>query len=585
MSTKTLVRSVATLFVAIMMVPSVFFVAPPRAHAVMGILDTNLITDVMTAYTVVQSTISAVNNVVTAIATYAGYINTYILEPLAFVTSGNLVKSITASVIGFVNGKSNGTGTSQFIQNLQGHMQSVGDTQANAFFAQFGKNSNSPFAASINSSLRQNYYQQTSLAGFFAANKDTLPQYSKNPRAFLAGDWSQGGAGAWIALTTQPQNNPYMLHQRAQSELSRMVQDKTSARLAELSWGSGFLSWCGGTGAVDACDADGNAGTLSPDGMCLPNQAVGSTDVAVADTAGDSCIKKDGTPGTIQTPGSAIKDSLTKALGLTPDKVVAMGNASSQINSILSNIGKIMETINFGSAILGSASINGMTGGLAGASQTRPDGGDSYMDSYENSDGGFGLTPGDITESTSKDPAANGTQFLETVDKYETYWTTIRASADTAAVAVDALILYVSTNSCSAVTSSDAEAARAKVDAVLTQADTASTTVAKARAFVDKLRAEAVSDEPGSGGAYLADLQALQTMHPTASDMADAQQQAFFSDRAETDPPVERDGDGRKKNGPINLNVVDGEGTIVDRMTLIGANARKLKSNCNGLPY
>src|SRR3989344_8405212 len=110
---------------------------------------------------------------------------------------------ITAGVIAFVIGKANGTGVPQFVVDVQRSLQTVGDSRALAFFDQYGRNSNSPFAASITSSLRNSYLQKTSLAGFWAANMNTLARFSPDVNAYLAGNWSQGGVAAWFALTTQ----------------------------------------------------------------------------------------------------------------------------------------------------------------------------------------------------------------------------------------------------------------------------------------------------------------------------------------------------------------------------------------------
>ena len=52
-----------------------------------------------------------------------------------------------------VDGKTNGTGTPQFVQNVRSYTQTVGDVQALAFLSQWGQHSNSPFASSISSSI------------------------------------------------------------------------------------------------------------------------------------------------------------------------------------------------------------------------------------------------------------------------------------------------------------------------------------------------------------------------------------------------------------------------------------------------
>ncbi|HEY4522895.1 MAG TPA: hypothetical protein VJK73_00810, partial [Candidatus Paceibacterota bacterium] len=242
-------------------------VAPGVARAVLttetpgALLTTELKTTLESTISAVKNTASYVLDITDTAAEYAQYIKAYVLDPIAFITSGNLLKSITSSMLGFVAGK-NGTGKPLYVQNLRGYMQNVGDVEAYSFINQFQRNSNSPFAGAITSSLRADYLQQTTAAGFFAANKSTLASVSSNPLAYVAGDWSKGGLLAWFGLTTQDQNNPYILNYRAQNQLTRQVAEARGAKLAQANWGQGILSYCGsGPGLGATCqsyDEDGN---------------------------------------------------------------------------------------------------------------------------------------------------------------------------------------------------------------------------------------------------------------------------------------------------------------------------------------
>ncbi len=576
MSTYRSILARALMIVLIAVLPSTVLVFPQRAHAIVVpvAVTEDLPTWAETTITAVKSTISAVANVTSAAATYATYIKDYVLEPIAFITSGNLIRSLTAGVIDFVNGKTNSTGQSQFVQDLQGNLKKLSDNQASAFLVQFGKHNNSPFAASIGSSLRNNYYQDTSLAGFFAKNRNTLPQFSSDPEAFLRGDWSKGGVGAWMALTTRPENNPYLLHQRAQEEMALMIESKTAERLNQLSWGSGFMSWCGGTAEKDACNADGNPGTLQDSGLCLPNtqkDAQGNNVPATPDQAGDPCIKKDGTPGKIQTPGSVIKSTLDKALGLSADKIAQMGNTAAQINQILSNISSVMDTVNFASGILGSASVSGLTGGLAGSSDTRPDG-ISYMDSYKINMGAFGVTQDTITHDAAGSPTLNGEQYSEGLNDYETYWKKIKAQADKTAANLALLKTDLGNRQCFNkeytldATAID-RAVASSVTPVFDAYTTASTTIADGRAFLQQLKANATSSDPAKRDQYVNDLRSLQTRPPTARNVAQAEQESQTTRLAVPTPA-----------DSYALDVSDG--TVVDRLQLLIQNSDKLRQAC-----
>ncbi|HET9641625.1 MAG TPA: hypothetical protein VFP46_02120, partial [Candidatus Paceibacterota bacterium] len=369
------IRLVVLLLGLALIAPVSLFVVPESAHAI----PVEVSVDPFEVADTIQNTITAVATPVSAAANLAKQISDYVLQPIAFIKSGMLLKTLTAGVVSFVTGATNGTGAPQFVQNLQGNLQRVGDTQALAFFAQFASNSNSPFSSSIVSALRMNYLQQTSAAGFWAANRSTLSRYSPNVNSFLAGNWSQGGVGAWLALTTQPQNNPYLMYQMSQGQLGTMVAGAVNARQSQLAWGQGFLSWCGPAAEVEgppagACTPQSNDGdgcttdagvpgtcSISPENpqnvQCVPKVGV---------NPGDSCYQSDGTPGQIRTPGSVIAASLNKALGGGQDKLVQMGNIGTQLGKILSDIATIMGTINLANDILSGPSFDG----LAGASRS-----------------------------------------------------------------------------------------------------------------------------------------------------------------------------------------------------------------------
>jgi hypothetical protein len=257
-----------------------------------------------------------------------------VLVPLARLLARMVLQQITAATISWING-SNGSGQVLYVQNFGGLLQGVGDYQTSIFLGQLSK-LNSPFGATIASALRANYLQQTSAAGFFAANKSTLLQSAPNIQAFLNGDWTQGGGvRAWFALTTQSQNNPYTLYQASQAQLAKLVETAQSATSIQLEWGRGFLSWCGTTPVSSTVDDDGNAAASSP----APN-----------------CTKSDGSPGTVETPGSVLHDYTQKAVVASGiEQLINANDLDSALGAIIAALGK---------------QILGAGGGLFGASQS-----------------------------------------------------------------------------------------------------------------------------------------------------------------------------------------------------------------------
>lgn len=559
MRTHPLTRSLAVLLTITLIAPSAFFIAPHRAHAIFAttvelpgpLLEATVKTSWETTIDVIKDTLTSVHTFTSAVANEALVFNAYVLQPLAFVLSGNLLKLLTASVLDFVIGKINGTGAPQFVQDLNGNLQRIGDIRANAFFMQFNRNMNSPFSYAISSSLRTNYLWKTSNAGFFAENQ--CPYYSSaNANSFLAGNWSKGGTSAWFSVTTQTACNPYTLYQASQSQLASVVGSAISARLAELDWGNGFLSWCG---AND------------------PSAPVSEEEFPVGGgiNPGDACFDKDGNFGTIKTPGSTIKATLDKVLGSTQDKLNTMGQLASEVGQILGNVATVFSTVNFAAQLLGGPG----SGGLFGVGQTSATNPTSRLMQYQNTPS-LGVTSGQVYQNAAKLPAS-GQDMSNRITQYESSWNTVRSAANSASANLTGLANFCTTAASTATgnnpnfaSSATAQAAAARsaittqIAPVLAQADTAATVIANARAMVQKIQTELNSGSVGVGSSYAADIQALQTMPPTTLDVANAQQetQSF----------------GMATAIPAGSLTVSG-GSIVDRMALIATNAEALKTS------
>jgi hypothetical protein len=382
---KRLIKPLAVLMLMLCVAPAPLLVAPQKAHAQFAVLD---------AANLIKNTISSIATVSTEINTWAVRIKDYVLDPAAFILSGNLLKSITAGIIDFVNGN-NSSGNPLYVQDLRSHLLATGDVQAVNFFAEFGRNSNSPFASSILSSLRMNYLQGTSANGYWAANQCTLNRYSPNPLAFANGDFSQGGWGAWFALTTQPQNNPYYQYYRAQAELSARVENAVANQLTQLAWGQGFLSWCGDSSGAPAPAGDPQC----PAGQEWSSEFETCVPTAVAAIDG-GCTKSDGSQGKIQTPGSVIRDGLNEALGTDIRRLINVGD----VNTIFNNVGNVLSIMSYGASLLGG---NGGSGGLFGVSHASGANPVPLLDQYRNQPGYFGLTQQTVNQSANTPPPPN----------------------------------------------------------------------------------------------------------------------------------------------------------------------------------
>lgn len=626
MSTRSHSLAAASFLTALIIAPSVFFLAPQQARAQWIVFDPTNFT---------QTTISAIENTITAVAApintaanVAQQINTYVLQPLAFVLSGNLMKALTASVIQFVIGKANGTGVPQFVTDVRASMQTVSDSAALAYLKQVGL-TNSPFAGSISAALNTDYLTKSSLAGFWAANMCTLAASSPNVPAYLAGDWSQGGTAAWFALTTQVQNNPYTLYQNAQAQMQSTigpgVAGATAARQQELSWGNGFMSWCGADSAAQAANIaqPGSQQTITAadaaaaQKTCLQNggsqaqcqsaydQTMAAVGTSVAVSAGgginpgDPCTNSDGTPGTIKTPGSVIGATLNKVLGGQQDQIVRLGNVGPQIEGILKDVGTIINTVNFASSLLG-----GTSGGLSDIGNTSASNPTSRLSQFaptQDSSGNFtsgyaGVTQNGIYQSAATLPSS-GADKLSLVTKYDTAWNSIGAAMNTASTSVATLANVCTTAADTAATAqwnslnggwggtptpadlasmqstfidaARAEAASAQsvlanvIPPVAAQVASAAAVSAAADAMVQKVQTELTASTTTAGSTYTADMNTLQTMPPTFSDVANALQQAAAFGNASSTP-----------SGSLNVSAL----SLMDQMNLLNTNATTLQT-------
>lgn len=270
-----------------------------------------------------------------------------ILDSLAWTVAKMTVQSITRSTVNWIN--SGFQGSPAFVTDLQSNLGTLADTVADNFFAQLnrvttdvtGFNLKSPFQDQITQQLRANYYKATgSLLGL---NQYDLNGYSKDPQAFLNGNFRQGGINAFFSAGQNPANNPFGAYMIASNALFNQIDVSAQQLRDEVIAGKGFLSF------------RKNCTTSNPDRVVQGASTGGST-VALA--------KKDSTIGCpINTPGSVIESQLENSLG----SGVRQLELADSINEIVGALfGQLVNQV------LGS-------NGLSGASQPSSGGGSSYI--------------------------------------------------------------------------------------------------------------------------------------------------------------------------------------------------------------
>jgi len=571
MSTKPPVNALALVLAITLVAPAAFFVAPQRASAagvncIGGIIGGIAGSAVSTIVAVPVS--DAVDQNVNSIgggASVGSCINDVILIPLARAAIRAMLQKMTASVISWINntpGK-NGTGSPSYVRNLSVNLRGIGDAVALPFIARIATGFNSPFGSAISASLYTHYSQQTSMAGFFAANQNTLARISPNVNAYLAGNWTQGGVGAWFALTTQTQNNPYTLYQAALGQIGNSVSLAQVNRRQDLVQSGGFLSWCGTTDASAQVQSSATAAyqqCMKSGGTGNECQAVynegGGTSLAEAGSGGvnpgDSCVNRDGTPGNILTPGSVIH-------GYTQQAVVNSGfqqliSATDLDNALGAIIGALLNQV------LGG--VNGLFGGSSGSASAPA--ATTQLQSYSSSS----VAATDTAFQTAQ-------TILTRIAIYTSAWQTIATAANTASTSVKSLASFCTAAAVAAgadstltafVTAANAQAAAAqavlttKIAPVLTQALAAPSTAASTQTFA--LQVQTKASGATMDASLASDVSTLMTMPPSVSDTTAAQTNASATGGAFADPA-----------GSLTVS----GGSLVDQMSLLSTNATALK--------
>lgn len=346
---------------------------PERAHAQFAgvVIDpTNLI----------QNTISAVNDA-------AGYTKDYVFDTLAWQVANLAIESITKSTVNWIN--SGFQGSPAFVTDLNQNLQGVGDAVAAQFFDELAMEleARTPLQDPVLDSVRLGYYLSTSPESFYTRYPYTLNQVSANDKAFLQGDFNQGGFNAWFATVLNPQNNPYGARDLANQALTEAVSGATNTRLQELSWNRGFLSWRG--------ECTQPAGEGLPDGE-FP------TDLSVDISGAEACAGYE-----IETPGSVIMEQLNSQLGSGVNRLVSADEFNEIIGALLNQ--------------LASQVLGGNSGGLRGVSRPSSGGGSSFLDQA----GTSGSSGAAISRSFSATIASQRQQ----IETYRTNWEKIRTAA------------------------------------------------------------------------------------------------------------------------------------------------------------
>ncbi|MFA6295257.1 MAG: hypothetical protein WC666_02415 [Candidatus Paceibacterota bacterium] len=274
-------------------------------------------------------------------------LKSFVLDRLATLMAKQILHKMTVDVVNWIN---NGfEGSPAFLTNPEAFFLDAADQVTGAFLATNGPLSAlcEPFNIDIRLSLALSQSQLLSkrydctLGRIIEAQKNG-PNVTINGQVvrsaqgssmggFLGGDFNQGGWPAFIALTTEPQNNPYGAMLQARADLQAQLNSRQNTIRADLQMGSGFMSW-------QSCK-DIPGGTIDPN----DSYQVSEADNIVGN---DPSIKiKNNKNGTVtyqtcetQTPGSVIAGTLQTNLNVPVVELELADDINAIVNALMNQM-------------------------------------------------------------------------------------------------------------------------------------------------------------------------------------------------------------------------------------------------------
>jgi len=190
------------------------------------------------------SAISASSDVISATAQSSLAFKEYVLDPLTILLKEVLIKSITASIVNWINGGFEGEPA--FITDLEGFLLDVGDQVIGTYIE--GSELAflcSPFQIDVRIALALDYYTSTRDRA-----SCTLTGAIKNVEDAF-GDFSSGNAwDSWFEFSMNPNNNAFGSFLGARQSLYKDIASAQSRKLRILDWGRGVQSY-------EVCDTEG----------------------------------------------------------------------------------------------------------------------------------------------------------------------------------------------------------------------------------------------------------------------------------------------------------------------------------------
>ena len=304
-------------------------------------------------------------------------LKSFILDHLATIIAKQILHHLTLSVINWIN--SGFQGNPGFVTNPGGFLLDAADQVTGSFIAQDGPLSNlcSPFSVDIRLSLALQQTQMyntryTCTLGTIINNvKNTSLNVSVNGnnvatmQGFLGGDFSQGGWPAFIALTTENQNNPYGSYLQSESDLLTSIGKRKSALSFDVQLGNGFMSWDNCSDITNSFENNAGSGLSTAqmnelykngDRAVKTGQDQFGNDYSIQKTIGSDGKTVNYQSCQASTPGSAIASKLFTNLNAPEVELELANDINAVVNALVTQLVSQML----------SKGLNALSGGSSG---------------------------------------------------------------------------------------------------------------------------------------------------------------------------------------------------------------------------
>lgn len=259
----------------------------------------------------------------------------YVLDTVVWQIKRAAVAALTKSTLNWIN--SGFKGSPAFVTNLRENLLIVGDTVAEKFFAELSNEIiDSPYQDEIALAVRTGYYLSTG-GTFYIQNPFTLNQYSNDPRAFLDGDFSQGGFSAWFSTAMNCQNSPYCAYQLAVGELNSRINSGAARELKLFDWANGFKTLRGNCDETPTYSKAQNVElkTLGGTGQV---GADGSIDIQTNTQVAQLSQMEPCLDGGIRTPGAILAPRLNDALGAGERQLITADEINEIVGALFAQV-------------------------------------------------------------------------------------------------------------------------------------------------------------------------------------------------------------------------------------------------------